>query len=90
MPLLVLSSLCGLFGTAPFQCSGEPDPAHRLEETAPEALYDLAGRFRRDGDREGWLGTLHYLLERYPSSRFAVMAEQDLRDAGEPVPDRDR
>jgi TolA-binding protein len=69
---------------APLQCSREPDPELRKYETPPDALYDLAQRFKAKGDTSAWRDTLRYLVERYPSSRFAERAKQDL--GGEPLP----
>ena len=77
--LLLLSALVAY---APMQCSGEPDPAKAIEETPGEALYKLAAEFQAKGDHAAWEGTLRYLVRNYPSSRFALMAEQDLGDAG--------
>ncbi len=74
--------LAALLGGAPFQCSSDPDPTTALEETAGEALYQLAEQFRGEGRREAWLRTLTYLVDRYPSSRFAEMARQDLAAVG--------
>ena len=83
--LLLLSVL---IAHAPMQCSGEPDPAKAIEETPGEALYKLAAEFQGQGDRAAWEGTLRFLMRNYPSSRFAVMAEQDLADAGIDAGDR--
>ena len=69
------------FGYAPLQC-GEADPAKALEETPGEALYKLGEQFRERGEQTAWEGTLRYLIETYPSSRFAVRAAHDLREAG--------
>ncbi len=76
--ILVLSAT---LGGAPFQCGSESDPASALEETPGEALYELAEQFKRRGDQAAWRGTLTYLIERYPASRFAVTAKSDLRAA---------
>lgn len=57
-----------------------------IEETPGEALYGLAQDFQKAGDRGGWQRTLEYLIRRYPSSRFAVTAKQDLANAGLAVP----
>jgi len=70
------------FAVAPYQCSSDRDPAHAVEETPGEALYQLAGELKRAGDRPGWRHTLRYLIGHYPSSRFAVMAKQDLGELG--------
>ena len=81
-PVLLLASV---LSTAPYQCSGDPDPAHAVDETPGEALYGLAEQFREAGDQKAWRATLRYLIDRYPSSRFAVTAKQELGDdsAGE-------
>lgn len=68
---------------APFQCASDPDPGRRMEEDPSEVLYQLAERFRASGDREAQAATLRYLVERYPSSRFAEMARLDLQSLGE-------
>ena len=61
----------------------EPDPESAFEETPGEALYKLAEQFREQGDRDAWEKTLRHLIERYPSSRFAVTAEADLQREGD-------
>lgn len=66
---------------APLQCSSDTDPALKRYETPPEALYDLAERFKKQGDEHARRTTLSYLIERYPNSRFAVMARDDLKNA---------
>ena len=67
---------------APLQCAREPDPALERSETPAQALYGLAARFKAKGDTRAWQTTLEYLLDRYPSSRYAAMAKEDLRRAG--------
>jgi len=62
---------------APLQCgSGESEGARY--ETPPEALYELAQRFKEQGDDDGHRKTLEFLIERYPNSRFAVRARNEL------------
>jgi hypothetical protein len=73
-----------LLGQAPLQCSKGPDPDLRREETPPEALYSLATRFKAKGDERAWHDTLTFLLDRYPSSRFAMRARDEL--AGKSAP----
>ncbi len=68
--------------TAPFQCASDPDPDRATEDSAPAALWDLAERFRADGDIASRERTLRYLVERYPSSRYARRAELALDDSG--------
>jgi outer membrane protein assembly factor BamD (BamD/ComL family) len=64
--------------SAPFQCVSEVPPEEANEETPGRALYELAQRFRRDGDEKAWRTTLGHLIERFPSSRFAETARRDL------------
>lgn len=71
---------------APFQCAGEVDPDRRIEEDPSEVLYTLAGRFKSGGDQRAYAGTLKFLIERYPSSRFSRMAREDLDALGAPKP----
>jgi hypothetical protein len=73
---LALSSL--LLSQAPLQCSHEPEGDLRKYETPPEALYDLATRFKSKHDDAAWRDTLVFLVERYPSSRFAERAKAEL------------
>jgi hypothetical protein len=68
--LLVLA-----LGRAPFQCASDPDPNRRLEDSAPEALWNLSEEFEARGDREARDVTLRHLVERYPRSRYARRAE---------------
>jgi len=63
---------------APLQCASEPEPALRREETPGEALYGLAEQFKAKGEDKAWRQTLEYLVVRYPNSRFAEMARDDL------------
>jgi TolA-binding protein len=65
---------------APFQCARKGDPELHMEDDAGEALYDLAERFHASGDAKARAETLRYLIERYPSSRFAASARVDLRE----------
>jgi hypothetical protein len=77
--------LVALLAQAPLQCSREPEPDLRTYETPPEALHDLALRFKAKGDARAYRETLSYLMERYPSSRFAILAKAELAaDAGAP------
>ncbi len=75
---LTVLFLASWLSTAPYQCSGDPDPAKAVDETPGQALYGLAEQFRDAGKVEAWRKTLRYLIDRYPSSRFAKTAEQDL------------
>ena len=71
---------------APLQCSRTHDPTLRREETAGDALYELAQRFRQEGNNAGAKRTLEYLVERYPSSRHFGSAQDDLRELGGAAP----
>ena len=88
MRLAVFALGASLLAHAPLQCSREPEPELRRYETPPEALYDLAARFKAKGDDRAYRDTLSYLVERYPSSRFAIRAKDELsvRDAGSRAP----
>jgi len=66
---------------APMQCASDPDPALRRYETPGEALYGLAEQFKAKGDAAAWRATLEYLVARYPNSREAKMASEDLGKA---------
>jgi len=77
----------GLFASAPLQCGGgDAESTERRSETPGEALYGLAQEFKARGDDDGWRRTLEYLKRRYPNSRFAVRAKNDLErvEGGEP------
>jgi len=78
--LAVALLCCCALGQAPLQCGGggEPEGALRKEETPAEALYGLAQKFKSEGDQAACRKTLQYLIERYPNSRFAERAKQDL------------
>jgi outer membrane protein assembly factor BamD (BamD/ComL family) len=81
--VLVLAFGAALLAHAPLQCSHDPGAELRREETPPEALYDLATRFKKKGDVRAYRDTLAYLAERYPSSRFAVTAKEELSAHGD-------
>jgi TolA-binding protein len=76
MKALALCLLLGLY--APFQCGSSRDPDLRREDTAGDALWGLAEQFKKEGNQEGHKRTLRYLLERYPSHRFAQAAREEL------------
>jgi len=74
---LVLAALAGL-GHAPLQCSRSPDPELRREDTAGDALWDLAEDFRAKGNAAAAHETLRFLVERYPSNRHVPAARAAL------------
>ncbi len=63
-----------LLALAPMQCGSPPGEHPEFEDNPAEALWDLSERFGADGDEDGQTRTLEYLVERYPSSRFAERA----------------
>ncbi|MCC6667050.1 MAG: hypothetical protein IT375_25090 [Polyangiaceae bacterium] len=75
-------AVCAALGWAPMQCASDPSPAERRYETPGEALYGLADQFKAKGDSAAWRSTLEYLVARYPNSRWAKMAKDDLEAAG--------
>ena len=66
--------------TAPFQCASEPETNLAIEKTPGQALYELAQTFLARGQNKAYRDTLKYLIEQYPSSRFAQTARADLAD----------
>ena len=77
-------ALAVALGSAPLQCGHEADPAYRREETPGDALWGLAADFRAKGDEASARQTLQYLVERYPSSRYATSAKEQLAQAPRP------
>jgi outer membrane protein assembly factor BamD (BamD/ComL family) len=67
---------------APIQCGSKPRPDLRMEEEPAEALYKLAERFGAQGDTKARIDTLRFIVERYPTSRFAQAAKLDLEQLG--------
>lgn len=68
---LVLAS-----SAAPFQCASDPVPEHRLEDSAPEALWLLAERFHREGNEAARQTALNEIIVRYPNSHEATRARE--------------
>ncbi len=71
---LVLAAL----GSAPMQCKHDPDPSLRREDTAGDALWDLAQDFRAKGNEAAAKDTLRFLVTRYPSNRHVPAAKAEL------------
>jgi hypothetical protein len=71
---LALSVLIG----APLQCSHDPDPSLRQEDTAGDALWELAHDFKDGGEDTAYRHTLETLVSRYPSNRHAPAAREEL------------
>lgn len=74
-------SLAGVLGLAPFQCGKGRDPGLSQEETAGDALWALAQSFADAGDDPAARKTYRFLVERYPSSRYAPAAKDELERA---------
>lgn len=66
------------FSLAPFQCAHSPDPNERREDSPGDALWELAQDFHAHHDEAASRGTLTYLVEKYPSSRYAPAAREAL------------
>jgi hypothetical protein len=69
--------------TAPLQCARDPDPNQRLEDTAGDGLWNLAQDFRAKGKNQAADDTLRYLIAKYPSSRHAQAAREELLARGD-------
>ena len=72
----------GLLATAPMQCGHTPDAELREDETPGDALWQLSQRFQATHDTAGEKRTLEYLVERYPASRWASPARDELAKLG--------
>jgi hypothetical protein len=75
---LALGAVLGLFGTAPFQCAHDPDPNLRREDTAGDALWSLAEKFKAEHNDAAAKETLRFLVDKYPSNRHAAAAREEL------------
>lgn len=73
-----LLALLGTFAGAPMQCPSPNTPERARDETPGEALWMLAERFAAEGNAAARTRTLEFLVQRYPSSRFALRARQEL------------
>lgn len=71
---------------APMQCASKADPSLRHEDTPGDALWDLSEDFRAKGNTAAADDTLRFLLEKYPSSRFASAAREKLGGKAAPPP----
>lgn len=90
MQKAAILALLGAIAAAPLQCTRDPDPKRAVYEDPAEALYALAEQFRAEGNEPARKTTLRRLADRYPSSRFARMAREELGLPldGEPAADR--
>jgi outer membrane protein assembly factor BamD (BamD/ComL family) len=81
--------MAAAFAVAPLQCPHETDAAHCWDDAPGDGLWDLAQKFRDNHDDAAARRTLEFLVERYPSSRFAPAARDQLAvtaDAGGALP----
>jgi TolA-binding protein len=62
---------------APYQCASN-EPARPVEDTAPEALWILAERFKAEGNVSARETTLRQIIDAYPGSRYAQRARLEL------------
>jgi len=87
--LLVAPLAAAALAVAPLQCPHDTDPAHCWDDAPGDGLWDLAQRFHEKHDDDAARGTLEFLVERYPSSRYAPAAREELArgmDGGGAVP----
>jgi hypothetical protein len=82
--LLRVAAAAALLATAPMQCGHTPDAELREDETPGDALWQLSQRFKAAHDDAGEKQTLAYLVERYPSSRWAPAARDEIARLGGP------
>jgi outer membrane protein assembly factor BamD (BamD/ComL family) len=66
------------FAIAPLQCGHSYDPALERDETPGDALWQLSRMFHEKHDEAAARRTLEYLVERYPASRWAAAAREEL------------
>lgn len=78
--------LAGLLAVAPLQCPTPRPFEQRREESPAEALWLLAERFQLEQQPVAQRRSLQFLIERYPSTRFAARARTML----ETSPENDR
>lgn len=76
--VLVAPLVAAAFAVAPLQCPHDTDPAHCWDDAPGDGLWDLAQKFHDHHDDAAARGTLAFLVERYPSSRFAPAAREQL------------
>jgi outer membrane protein assembly factor BamD (BamD/ComL family) len=70
------------FAVAPLQCPHENDAAHCWDDAPGDGLWDLAQKFRDNHDDAAARRTLEFLVERYPSSRYAPAAREQIAGDG--------
>ena len=78
-------SLAVVLASAPVQCPHDQDAAHCWDDAPGDGLWELAQKFRDAHDDAGARRTLQFLVDRYPSSRYAPAAREQLRRGGDSV-----
>jgi TolA-binding protein len=78
MRLAVVSTLLASLSFAPVQCTRDPDPNLRTEDSAGDALWLLSQDFHKKNDEPAARATLKFLVERYPSNRHVAEAKAEL------------
>jgi hypothetical protein len=82
------AAVVALVAVAPLQCGHTPESELREDETPGDALWQLAQEFQQEHDVAAERKTLEYLVARYPASRWAPAAREELaneRGAGTDV-----
>ena len=82
MRALVLSASLLALSLAPVQCTKKYDDGLRREDSAGDGLWSLAEDFRAKGDEPSATATLRFLVKRYPTSRRAPKAKEELEKRG--------
>lgn len=77
----LVGSLAAALAVAPLQCPRETDAAHCWDDAPGDGLWDLAQKFRDRHDEAAARRTLEFLVDRYPSSRYASPAREQLARA---------
>ena len=80
---MIARAIAVALALAPFQCAGHPGPSERWNESPGDALWELAHEFRAHHDDAAATRTLEYLVRKYPSSRWAQAARDELEARGE-------
>lgn len=68
------AALALLLMLAPLQCGAPPGEHPRYEDSPAQAVWDLSEKLDAMGDSAARRRALEFLIERYPSSRFAERA----------------
>lgn len=77
---LIGTGLLVAFLGAPLQCGSGSDMPR--EDSAGDALYNLAQDFRAKGNEQAAKDTLRFLVEHYPSNRHVPAAREELGENG--------